>query len=74
MGREGGGKDARSIVMEDLDDAMTPKSLPVERTYQYSGKRPITAVIIKFKLIGVYVGPQIGTNPKPILGLPDLEY
>jgi hypothetical protein len=60
--------------MEDLDDAMTPKSLPVKQTYQYSGKRPITAVIIKFKLIGVYVGPQIGTNPKPILGLPDLEY
>ena len=22
---------------------------------------------------GVYVGPQIGMNPKPILGLPDLE-
>jgi hypothetical protein len=74
VGREGAGKDARSIVMEDLDNTMTPESLPVERTYQYSGKRPITAVIIKFKLIGVYVGPQIGTNPKPILGLPDLEY
>jgi hypothetical protein len=23
---------------------------------------------------GIYVGPQIGMNPKPILGLPDLEY
>ncbi len=21
----------------------------------------------------IYVGPQIGMNPKPILGLPDLE-
>jgi hypothetical protein len=25
-------------------------------------------------VISVDVGPQIGMNPKPILGLPDLEY
>ena len=24
--------------------------------------------------ISIYVGPQIGMNPKPIMGLPDLEY
>jgi hypothetical protein len=23
---------------------------------------------------GIAIGPQIGMNPKPILGLPDLEY
>ncbi len=26
------------------------------------------------KPFDIYVGPQIGMNPKPILGLPNLEY
>jgi hypothetical protein len=29
---------------------------------------------VKGDVYGVYVGPQIGMNPKPIRGLPDLEY
>jgi len=29
--------------------------------------------IVSVQYNGVYVGPQIGMNPIPILGLPDLE-
>ncbi len=45
-----------------------------ELYYNFGRDPPTHPDLLHLFGLPVYVGPQIGMNPKPILGLPDLEY